>query len=240
MKVTNTIIITDERQLANDDLLNELLRSIRSLLPEGKKMQVSLLKFFNRVVIVFEDHECSQKIHDVLKEYGIMCDYSLRDNDFTENDDIATDNNRLHTEEAEERWPINSEWPEKPERSRVLGRRLEVPVATIQLKSPPTSPYLGWENEPEDPPDELSMTDPKSLAKILYEPVGDDEEIRERVFKEVDEGDEEKEEDVPILLIGREEAEHLREMSDELTSARIDGHSESVGKATVKVEALPE
>ncbi|GME97264.1 unnamed protein product [Ambrosiozyma monospora] len=49
-------------------------------------------------------------------------------------------------------------------------QHLNPPPRKVQLTSPPPSPYLGFQQKPEDPPDEITMTDPESLKHILYQP----------------------------------------------------------------------
>ncbi|QPG75110.1 hypothetical protein FOA43_002451 [Brettanomyces nanus] len=203
---TNTIIITDPNYLdpKYDDLLDRLIETIDLAIGDDETVQVSKLRFFNRVLVVFEDQQTAEQVYKMLQQNHIRCDYSLRDNPLTKKRDQLEANQPIG---EDEKMPIDSIY-------------LEPPPQSIQMKSPPASPYLEWVDEPEEAPDEMTMTDPKSLANILYEP---GEGGRERVFKEeemdsLNLGDGLDDEKVPILMIGKEEAQNLREKSERLES----------------------
>lgn len=180
MKYTNTLLLTDPEYLEpeNEDLLDKLLDAIRSLVPEKDGVRVSKLRFFGRVVIVFPHIEYAKQVHKLLKENDIVNHFSLRNN-ATSSDENSQLLERADSIGSDSSEPINSRMPTK----------LEPPPKTVQLKSPPNSPYLGWVNEPEDPPDKETVTDPRSLAKILFEPTEQDPKSLQKVFQEgLDEG----------------------------------------------------
>lgn len=260
--LTNSIIIPGEGYLEPDcvKLLDELLGLIKSIIPEGESIKVSKLPFFNRIILVFSQIQYAQQIHDLLQDVGIESFYALRNNEVDDQESELLSTGQIeNTSEVE---PVNSRMP-------IKGRnRLEPPPNTIQLKSPPASPYLGWVNEAEDPPDEMTVTDPRSLADILYEPseckpdelrrvfsrrgsinrFSDDEELEDfdlgegendvgnvtvyskdhhnlsagkksRNMKPINIGTNRSDKNIPVLMIGNEEAEHLRAVSKKLESA---------------------
>ncbi len=253
---TNSIIIPGKGYLESrsEDLVDELLDLIRSIVPDGQSIKVSKLPFFNRIVLVFPQIPYAQQIHELLQDAGIENFYSLRNNKVD-----GKDSELLDTGDTTE--PVNSRMPNNE------SNKLEPPRNTIQLKSPPASPYLGWVNEPEDPPDESTVTDPRSLADILYEPSECKQDELRRVFsrrgsvsdysnnelddfdlgegehdvekgangnegttgpnikkklqrmKPINIGSDLPQKSIPILMIGNEEAEHLRAVSRKLESA---------------------
>ncbi|KAG7704279.1 hypothetical protein KL914_004266 [Ogataea haglerorum] len=94
--------------------------------------------------------------------------------------------------------------------------RLEPPERRVELQSPPPSPYLGYVQEPEEPPEPITMTEPESFSHLLYQPTRD-EAARERVF----EGRAE-EPRVPLLIVDREEGEALRKRQQEIEREKLE------------------
>ncbi|ODV82851.1 hypothetical protein CANARDRAFT_10142 [[Candida] arabinofermentans NRRL YB-2248] len=95
---------------------------------------------------------------------------------------------------------------------------LEPPERRVELQSPPASPYFGYVQKVEDPPDEVTISDPKSFSHLLYQPTLDNlntEKVFEFDFKNKHEKlsvdtDDDDDDEIPILVIDREEAEVLR------------------------------
>ncbi|KAG7878068.1 hypothetical protein KL905_004542 [Ogataea polymorpha] len=94
--------------------------------------------------------------------------------------------------------------------------RLEPPERRVELQSPPPSPYLGYVQEPEEPPELITMTEPQSFSHLLYQPTHD-EAARERVFS-----GREEEPRVPLLIVDREEGEALRKRQQEIEREKLE------------------
>lgn len=201
---SNTIIVTDSRYLDPDseDLINGLMKLLRETAEGG--ISVHRLPFFGRTIIVFENRQGCQNAFESLQGAGIQCSFALRDNTF-----------------IEERQMLTAEEPTEPE-ERMPGTggdetKLVPPPKIVQMQSPPPSPYEGWENQPEEPPDQQTVSDPKSLARILFEPEGN--QVKRVFLTDLDLGEGvADDEEVPILMIDNEEAEHLRQLSREKES----------------------
>ncbi|KAG7876712.1 hypothetical protein KL938_004325 [Ogataea parapolymorpha] len=94
--------------------------------------------------------------------------------------------------------------------------RLEPPERRVELQSPPPSPYLGYVQEPEEPPEPITMTEPESFSHLLYQPTHD-EAARERVF-----AGRAEEPSVPLLIVDREEGEALRKRQQEIEREKLE------------------
>ncbi|KAH3666844.1 hypothetical protein OGAPHI_003293 [Ogataea philodendri] len=180
--VTNTVVVTDKHLLdeRNKDLLAEFETTVRESVPSGESVSVSVLRSLRRVVLIFDQIDTAKKVYEALQSQGISATYSLRNTSVVDSDATAA------------------------------GGLLMPPERRIELQSPPPSPYLGYTQEPEEPPELITMTEPESFSHLLYQPTQDDLD-KERVFNS-----KESISNIPLLVVDREEGEALRKRQQDI------------------------
>lgn len=214
---SNTIIVTDPLFFTHDEnnngneLLEELISNLKLNFPQHELVKFFRLKNFKRLMIVFENLKTASEIYKILVDHEIQCGFALRDTDIKdlirahrqhlresrkheeEDGEVDDDNGSDEGEEEEILNSMSHGFENDLEKSEATSTHILLPPKPeVQFQSPPPSPYLGFvHNKLEEPPDDITMTNPKDLAHILYQPT-EDLQNREKVFdegKDINDGD---------------------------------------------------
>ncbi|GME69710.1 unnamed protein product [[Candida] boidinii] len=204
---SNTIIVTDPLIFTHDEnnngneLLEELISNLKLNFPQHELVKFFRLKRFKRLMIVFENLTTASNIYKILVDHEIQCGFALRDTDIKDlnrahrqhlqesrkhdkgNGDVDDENGSDVGEEEEILNSMSHGFENNLEESGVRSAHILLPPKpVVQFQSPPPSPYLGFvHNKLEEPPDDITMTNPKDLAHILYQPT-EDLQNKEKVF----------------------------------------------------------
>lgn len=183
----------------------------------SKDIHVTKLASFKRILLHFKDMEFLHMIMAHLKQFGIKCWKGWRHVGF-KNEPL-----RMSPEKPSFK-PESLPKSEAAVDGEDFESLLKPPNRPVQLQSPPPSPYLGWVQREEDPPDLKTIADPKSMKEVLYEETG------KRVFHEDEEEDFSLDSfsldpaktlpkvKVPNIIVDTVEAESLRQIAKDLES----------------------
>lgn len=207
-KITQNVAVSS---VQGETLAHHLANLIEQV---PSRIGVTHLRSFKRVLLHFEDVLYLDVVLNWLRQFGVKCWRGWKHVSFT--------GSSLTAEPAEP----------KPERyvESFEDETLKPPEKPIQMQSPPPSPYEGWIQREEDPPDEISVLNPKALKAVLFDDNG------EPVFNEQDNMEEfdlglAQDDDsptpsatvcVPNIVVNTVEAESLRQIARDLHQASHD------------------
>lgn len=207
---SNHSTISQDHNLGDETLAHLVTKLIQQL---PSKIYTIPLPSFKRMLLQFEDLIYLDVICNWFKQFGIKCWKGWKHISLPAPDNLTAEY-------------IVDEKPERFIPSDNNDDVLKPPNKPIQMQSPPPSPYLGWIQREEDPPDMTSVIDPKSLKSVLFDDNGDPVFNDNDVMDELNLGEgEEIEIDrdifgttmrVPNIIVDSTEAESLRQIAKEL------------------------